>query len=316
MMKKTLNRTFLLIGVLLLAAPLFMGPYAQSVARSVLMYLMLAISWNMLVSSGQLSFGIAGFFGLGGYASTLAIVYLGVPPLLSLVFAFILVGAAAWLLGLVALRLRGMYFAISTLALAEIFRVIIHNWHGFTGGPNGKLLPKLIFDGASVPTYLLMAVLAAGTIAFSMWFRRSKFHFAVTSIRDNETAAMSTGINIYKTLLMVFAVTSAVQGLVGASFANMYGFVTPESSFNMNYTLLPLAMTLLGGLYTTWGPVLGAVLLGIVGEYLKLYIPYGHLIVYGIIIVLVILFMPNGIVGLSGKLLNRFESGKRGDVQL
>jgi len=85
----------------------------------------------------------------------------------------------------------------------------------------------------------------------------------------------------------------------------MYGFVTPESSFNADYTLLPLAMALLGGIYSTWGPVIGAVLLGVVAEYLKLYIPYGHLVVYGLIILLVILFMPNGIVGLLRKQLRK-----------
>jgi branched-chain amino acid transport system permease protein len=285
------------VGAVLLLLPLISGPYVQSIGKTVLMYLMLSISWNLLIGSGQLSFGIAGFFGLGSYAATLAALNWNLPGLLSIPFAFLFVGISAYVIGLVALRLRGMYFAISTLALAEIFKVVIHNWHDFTGGPNGKLLPKLIFNGDAAGAYILMAVLTLLVLGFNIWFKKSKYHYALTSIRNNEIVAMSSGIDIYKSLLIVFSVTAAIQGMVGAAYANQYGFVTPESSFNVNYTLLPLAMTLLGGLYTVWGPVIGAVLLGVLGEFLKLYIPYGHLIVYGIIIVLVILFMPKGIVG-------------------
>tara|TARA_B100000614_G_scaffold222779_1_gene210735 strand:+ start:16 stop:993 length:978 start_codon:yes stop_codon:yes gene_type:complete len=289
---------FAALAALLAFLPLVAGPYPQTIARSVLTYMMLAISWDMLIRSGQLSFGIAGFFGLGGYAAAIGATYLGVPPVLTLVFAAVVVGVVALLIGAVVLRLRGMYFAIVTLALAEIFRIVMHNWSSLTGGPNGMLLPRSAFDGNSVATYLMMLVLAAVVIGVSEWFRHSRIHFALTAIRDNETVAASAGVNIYAYLLTAFAITSGIQGAVGASYAQLFGFVTPESSFNVNYTLIPLAMTLLGGMYGTWGPVVGAVLLGVVGEYLKLFIPYGHLLVYGVIIVLVILFMPRGIVGL------------------
>jgi branched-chain amino acid transport system permease protein len=286
------------IGVFVAALPLWSGPYVQSIGRSVLTYLVLAISWDMLIRSGQLSFGIAGFFGLGSYAAVMAAKFLNMPGVLTLVFAGVVVAIVAAGLGAVVLRLRGMYFAITTLALAEIFRVIIRNWDNFTGGPAGALTPSVIFGGNSVAGYLLMLVLAVLAIAASEWFQRGKLHFALTAIRNNEIVAKSSGISIYRYLLIAFVITSAIQGVVGASYAQLFGFVTPESSFNVNYTLIPLAIALFGGMYTTWGPVVGAIVLGVVGEYLKLYIPYGHLIVYGIIIVLVLLFMPKGIVGL------------------
>ena len=286
------------IGVFVAVLPLWSGPYAQSIGRSVLTYLILAISWDMLIRSGQLSFGIAGFFGLGGYAAVMAGKYLGMPGVLTLPFAGIVVAMVAAGLGAVVLRLRGMYFAITTLALAEIFRIIIRNWDNFTGGPNGALVPAVVFGGNSTAGYILMLVLALLAIGASEWFQRGKLHFALTAIRNNEIVAKSSGISIYRYLLIAFVITSAIQGVVGASYAQLFGFVTPESSFNVNYTLIPLAIALLGGMYTTWGPVVGAVVLGVVGEYLKLYIPYGHLIVYGLIIVLVLLFMPKGIVGL------------------
>jgi branched-chain amino acid transport system permease protein len=260
--------------------------------------MMLSLSWDMLVRSGQLSFGIAGFFGLGGYAAATGAEYLGIPPVLTLVFAGVVVAAVAFGIGAVVLRLRGMYFAIVTLALAEIFRVIAHNWKSLTGGPNGMLLPETAFNGDSVPTYFMILILAALVIGASEWFRHSRIHYAITAIRNNETVAKSSGISIYKYLLIVFAITSGIQGAVGASYSQLFGFVTPESTFNVNFTLIPLAMTLLGGMYGTWGPVVGSILLGVAGEYLKLVVPYGHLVVYGLIIVFVLLFMPQGIVGL------------------
>ncbi|MBB6482530.1 branched-chain amino acid ABC transporter permease [Spirochaeta isovalerica] len=305
---KTWPVIFGIVGVIVIILPFFTGPYVQSIGRTVITYMILAISWDMLIRSGQLSFGLAGFFGLGSYAAVLSAVNLHFNPFVSILFAAVVAGLMAFLVGAVVLRLRGMYFAITTLALGEIFRIIIHNWTSVTGGPNGKLLPKLAFDGASIPTYAMMVVFALVIIALSEYFKRSKIHYALTAIRDNEIVAKSSGINIYKYLLIAFTVTAAIQGAAGAGFAQLYGFVTPESSFNANYTLIPLAMALLGGMYSTWGPVIGAVLLGVLGEFLKLYIPYGHLVVYGIIIILVLLFMPQGIVGMAGKLLKKGES--------
>jgi branched-chain amino acid transport system permease protein len=231
----------------------------------------------------------------------LTIIKLGFSPGLALLFSAVFAFLFAVALGLMVLNLRAMYFAITTLALAEIFRIVIRNWISFTGGPEGMVLPAVIFGGDSRALYWMFLAIALLAIVSSLLFERSRMHYALTTIRNNEIVAKSSGIGIFKYLVLTFAITAAIQGLVGGAYAQMYGFVTPESSFNADYTLLPLAMALLGGIYTTWGPVLGAVLLGVIAEYLKLYIPYGHLVVYGLIILLVILFMPNGIVGLIRK---------------
>lgn len=284
----------------LIAAALFAflaGPYPLAVAESVLIFMALAVSWDMLLRSGQISFGIAGFFGIGAYAAGLSALKLGVSPVVSILIAGGFAGAAAALLGFIILRLRTMYFAITTLALSEIFRVIVHNWGDFTGGPEGLVLPGLIFKGDSRSLYwaALSAVLLA--CALSALFQRSRLRFALTAIRNNELSARSSGVNIFKYLMIAFVTTSFVQGIVGGIHIQVYGFASPDSVFDPNYTLLPLAMALLGGIYSTPGPVLGAVLLGVAAEYLKLKIPYGHLVVYGIIIILVILLMPQGLYG-------------------
>ncbi len=288
-------------AVLMAALPAFLGAYPLNVARSVMTYMALAVSWDMLLRSGQISFGIAGLFGLGSYASALLVLRAGMDPALSLVFATLLTGALAFAIGFAVLRLRAMYFSITTLALAEIFRIVLHNLHDFSGGPEGVVLPGVIFGGDSHSLYWLCLGGLAVTLGVSWYFERSKLHLALTAIRNDETSARSSGVDIFRYLLVAFTVTSTLQGMMGAIQVQSYGFTTPETAFDANFTLLPLAMALLGGIHSTIGPMAGAVLLGIASEWLKLKIPYGHLVVYGIIIVLVILLMPRGLVGLARK---------------
>ena len=291
---------YIIALVLLIPFPFYAGPYPMSLAITILIYMVLALSWDMLLRSGQLSFGIAGFFGIGGYAAVLSHLNLGLPPLPSIVMGGVLAGGLALVIGSVVLQLRGMYFAIVTLALAEIFRVVVTNVPDLTGGHEGTVLPSAIFSGDSTRTYWLVLTVAAGGIVLSEVFQRSRIFFALTSIRDDEIVAKSSGIGVFKWLVIVFTITSAVQGVVGGSYAQIYGFVSPEGSFSVDFTLLPLAMAVFGGMHTTWGPVIGAVLLGLSAEILKLYIPYGHLIVYGVLIVVAIIFFPKGIVGIFG----------------
>lgn len=277
--------------------PLAAGPYPLAVARSVLTYMALAMSWDLLLRSGQISFGIAGFFGIGAYTAALSALHLGLPPVLSIVAAGVVAAALAAVLGLVILRLRTVYFAITTLALAEIFRVIMQNGGDASGGPEGLVMPSLIFNGEAKALYWtsLAAVLLSGTV--SALFQRSRARLALTAIRNNELSARSSGIHIFTWLMIAFVSSSFLQGIVGGIQLQEYGFASPDSVFDSYYTLLPLAMALLGGTYSTPGPVVGALLLGVAAEYLKLKIPYGHLVVYGIIIVLVILLMPRGLYG-------------------
>jgi branched-chain amino acid transport system permease protein len=296
-MKNLKYLLYIILFILLLTLPFYIGVYLLNVMDIILIYLSLALSWDMLLRSGQISFGVAGLFGVGGYAAALIYLNTGVSPLLSIALGGLAAGFLACLIGMAVLQLRGMYFAIVTLALAEIFRVIIRNLPDLTGGPEGTILPSAIFAGNSTKTYWLVLAVAVISVIGSEIFRRTRIHFALTSIRNDEIVAKSSGINVFKYLVFIFAVTSAIQGMIGGTYAHIYGFVSPEGSFSLNFTLLPIAMALLGGMHSTWGPVVGAVLLGVVSEFLKLKIPYGHLLVYGIIIVITILFFPQGIVG-------------------
>ncbi|TFG85386.1 MAG: branched-chain amino acid ABC transporter permease [Spirochaetales bacterium] len=293
------------------AFPAFLGAYPLAVARSIMTYMALAISWDMLLRSGQISFGIAGLFGLGSYASALAVLRGGMDPFTSILFASAFAAVMSMLLGLAILRLRAMYFSITTLALMEIFKIVIHNLHDFSGGPEGVVLPEPIFGGSAPALFWLCMAGLFMTIGVSWYFEKSKMHLALTAIRNDETSARSSGVDIFKYLLIAFVITSTLQGMMGAIQVQSYGFTTPDTAFDANFTLLPLAMALLGGIHSTIGPMAGAVLLGVASEWLKLKIPYGHLIVYGFIIILVILFMPQGLVGLARKTIRNGRTGVR-----
>jgi branched-chain amino acid transport system permease protein len=303
------TRYFLYIAILiiLLTLPLYTGVYLLNVMHIILMYIALALSWDMLLRSGQISFGVAGLFGVGGYAAVLLNLNTGMNALICIVLGGIAAGILSWLIGIAVLQLRGMYFAIVTLALAEIFRVIIRNLPDLTGGPEGTILPSAIFAGDSTKTYWLAIGVAVVSVFTSEIFLRTRIHFALTSIRDDEIVAKSSGIDVFKYLVLIFVITSAIQGMAGGAYAHIYGFVSPEGSFSVDFTLLPIAMALLGGVHSTWGPVVGAVVLGVVSEFLKLQIPYGHLLVYGVIIVITILFFPQGIVGTLGQRLKKSD---------
>jgi branched-chain amino acid transport system permease protein len=296
------NAWRIVIPVLVLAfavaLPWWSGAYPLAVARSVLTYMALAVSWDMLLRSGQISFGIAGFFGLGAYAAALGVLRAGMSPLVSVLFAGLFAAVVALVLGFVILRLRAVYFSITTLALAGIFQVIAHNGAPWTGGPEGLVMPNLIFGGDQKALYWLVLAAVVLAVLASSLFERSRLRLALTAIRNNEISAASGGIHIFKYLVIAFVVSSFLQGIVGGIQVQGYGFASPDGSFDAYYTLLPLAMAMLGGMHSSEGPVIGALLLGVAAEFLKLRIPYGHLMVYGIIILLVILFMPQGLWGL------------------
>lgn len=302
-----MGKNAVIVVAILLAAslPLFTGPYLLSVFNTIFVFMSLSLTWDMMLRTGQLSYGTAGLFGLGAYASALLVVKAGFHPLISIAMGGLFAGVCAFLLGFAVLRLRKIYFSITTLALTNVFAVIIRNLPKLTGGASGTVLPRALFNGAPSKNYWMIFALTLGVIGISVWLSKSKTHYAINAIRNDEITARSSGIDVFRYLLFMFVLTSTIQGIIGAFYAQQYAFVQPEATFSMNFLLLPLAMALVGGVYSTSGPVVGAILLGLVSEYLKLIMPYGHLIVYGVIIVLVVLFMPQGITRPIYKWLTR-----------
>ena len=175
------------IAIALIAAaavcfPFYTGLYLHQVAITILIYMGLAISWDMLLRSGQLSFGIAGFFGLGAYTAVLLHLNAGAPPLLGIVIGGIVAMLVATLLGLAVLRLRGIYFAITTLALASIFQLMARNFPSFTGGVWGKILPSVIFGGDTSKAYWLALGTVTLSVLLSEFFRHSRVYLSLLSL--------------------------------------------------------------------------------------------------------------------------------------
>ncbi|HEY8542041.1 MAG TPA: branched-chain amino acid ABC transporter permease [Pseudothermotoga sp.] len=294
-----MRKVLLIIGILVFITflPIFADMYLIHVVSSIMLFMCLALSWDMMLRTGQLSFGTAGFFGLGAYAAVIAVDDFAITPIMSIFIGAVFAAIVALGVGIAVLKLREMYFAITTLALTSVFLVLARNLSDLTGGAAGKVLFNAIFDGDPKKTYWLIMVFTLLVIGISEIFQRTRIRYAISSIRNDELVAKSSGINIFKYLLIVFIVTSAIQGAAGAIYAQQYAFVEPESTFSANFLLLPIAMALVGGIHSTLGPIVGAIILGFASEYLKLLMPYGHLIIYGIIIILVIIFLRKGVYG-------------------
>lgn len=280
----------------------------------------LALSWDVLARTGQLSLAHAAFYGTGAYATAILAHHEVGPLWLGIPAGGLMAVLLALGLGAVTLRLRGIYFAIATLAFTEVVRAAVRNLPtslaGGSAGLNVAPLFRPAFDPATMERweiaflrnegyYLLYAGLLLVTIVISLIVRRSRLDPAFTAIRTNEEVAAVMGIDPARMKLLAFALSSVVVGMLGAVHAHRIGSVIPEGSFSIETTVFALVTPIFGGLYTTLGPIVGAGLLAGVEETLKRSLADGYLIGYGLVLVLSILFMPRGVVGLIRGLARR-----------
>ena len=272
--------------------------FVQQIAVFVLSSATLALSWDVLARTGQLSLAHAAFYGLGAYSFAL-LATAGVPQMLAFLLAGVIASLASLLLGAVTMRLQGMYFAIATLAFAEVVKTIV-NQLNFTGGPQGHLVPALL-DGNFVPVYYLGLGVLVLLILISSFILRSKLGFAFTAIRQGELVARVLGVDVTRYKLLAFVISSFFVGLTGAFVAGKTFYITPPSAFDTGVSVVALVMPIFGGLYSSAGPVLAAVILRVLEEVLKLVAPSAYLIAYGAILVLSILYLPRGILGLLAR---------------
>lgn len=259
------------------------------------MWIALAQSWNLISGlTGYVSFGHVAFFGTGAYAAALLVTRAG----WHWGTAALAGGAAAVTLALVigypCLRLRGPYFAIAMLGLNEVMRVLVSYFEGLTGGAAGVSLPTLY---ASVPIYYGMGLAALAATAVAHALITSRVGLRLMTIREDEVAAEAIGIDTARYKLYAFLLSAAVPGVVGGLFARDQGYIEPIAVFPLAITITMIVMALFGGKGTIWGPVLGAVLLFVLQELVWAHFLYLHQVLFGAIIVLVVLFMPRGILG-------------------
>jgi branched-chain amino acid transport system permease protein len=214
-------------------------------------------------------------------------------------------------LGTLTLRLRGIYFSITTIAFAEALSVIWLMTPGFAGGAMGLSTPPLFGGNREQAYYLILALLAF--VTFVVWLiQATRLNFAFTAIRENEEVANVMGINPTRYKVLAFMISAFFTGFAGGFYSHYNTYIIPYEVFGLGISIACLVMPIFGGLYTIAGPIIGTIVIKAIEEYLRVTVSYGHQIAYGLILVVVVLFMPEGLVGLwRKKILPHFKTGPK-----
>jgi len=313
------KRTIYLIIIALVLIALGTGPFYMDVETSFtayylfvcFIYIVLAQGWNLVAGyTGQISLGTHAFFALGAYTTAIIWVhdvtktwYYFDPVVM--VLSGIVPAIFAIIIGIPLLsRLRGDYFSFGTLAAAEVLRILILRGGNFTKGAGGIRLPGSFFESME-PYYwvaFLLAVLATGVVYY---VTRSRIGLALKALREDETSAASHGIHILQYKVLAFAIGSFLMGIVGSLYAYYLFMVQPNGVMNLNWMFLPILICILGGNGTILGPIIGSFIIAALFSYADIYVGQVHPMVSGVIIVLVMKFMPTGIMGLREKISPR-----------
>jgi len=299
MRNRWLGMAVLVVSLVVMALlPILVNSYWLRIVTGALMWAGLACSWNILGGyAGYINFGHSAFFGIGAYVTALLMVDpLGLPFIVTIPVGILITGLCAAIIGGPTLRLRGAYFAIATWAFAEVlmqFASVVN----FTGGTGGLSLPPFLDERFF---YFVMLMAAALTYLLTWFlFERSRFGLKVKALRDHEPAAEAMGINTARVKLQTFVLSAVTASVFGSIFAYWVTFINPKSVFGPEITDQMVVMVLLGGLGTLWGPAIGGVALFVVNRLIWMY--WGdsalYIAILGAAIVLVVLFMPNGIAG-------------------
>jgi branched-chain amino acid transport system permease protein len=272
------------------------------------MYAAMSVGWDIMGGyAGYVSLGHVGFFGLGSYVAGLLVVHFGIPVFLSAPFVGLLAAVVGAGLGWISLRSRGTSFVIVTLTFTYVVQLLALNLRGLTGGSSGLYLPLLNLPAelVIVPFYYSMLALLVVAILVSIAIRRSKFGLGLIAIREEEGKADGSGVNTSLYKILAFAISVSFAGAAGALQAQYLNYVDPDLAFELIITLNLIIMSLVGSRGTVWGPVLGAFILQPLSQYLIYLTPSQiagqvHLIALGVILVLVVMFMPEGIITTYG----------------
>ena len=293
------RQVVLLLGVLAvvcLALPYVASAYVVSLAFLLAMWVTLASSWNLLSGyTGYVSLGQAGFFGVGAYAAALLILRLGWEWWLACLAAGLVCMAVGVVVGWPTLRLRGPYFTVALLGLAEVGRIVATVWEPVTRGSLGISLPP---TAELLPDYYAMVVLAVASTALVYVVATSKVGLRLLAIREDEVAAEIVGVPTTRYKLIAFTVSAFFPGVAGGLYAWHVSFIDPGSVFAIGISVRTVASAMFGGAGTVFGPVVGALLLNLLAEVLWVRFPFFHPVLFGGLIVLIVLLMPGGVMAL------------------
>ena len=317
------------LAVIVVALPSLIGedPYIIGIVISMIMMAALSSAWNILGGyAGQYSFGHAAYFGAGAYTTLILLTHFNLNPLLCIAAGMVTASIISLLTGSIVFRLRGHYFALASIAVAEIVRLSALNAE-ITGGAQGILLSDVALWGldlnSKIPFYYGMLVVLAITLFITAYLRRSKTGYYLQAIREDQDAAASLGINVSFWKNKALLISAVLTSLTGSLYALYIRFIDTSAVLDLRLSIEIILTAIIGGVGTLWGPVVGALLLvpmaevlrsnllgdllvkaGLVSEtsalgvFLKENLAHAHVLVYGIITVLCILYLPKGILGL------------------
>ena len=279
-------------------------PYLLHLVILCLIYVCFASAWNIVGGFiGQISFGHATFVGIGAYTTALLWLRLDVHPVLTMPVAGLTAAAYGWLWGWPCLRLTGPYFAIATIGVGEATRLVMNNLE-VSGGSSGLTLPTPE-SYSRVPDYYLIVCLAALTVGASLWIARSRFGLGLRAIRDDREVAESLGVPTARYQLYALSISSFFAGMAGSFYAQYIFFIVPEEVFGFDLSISMILMTLIGGLGTILGPVVGAILFLLLEQLVLVSFPSLHLGTFGLLLIAIVLFEPHGVGGIYRRLRDR-----------
>jgi branched-chain amino acid transport system permease protein len=277
----------------LAVAPIALSPFLIQFLINFFMVAILAESWNIIGGfTGYASFGSAGFFGVGAYTTGVLLTAGKLPFALALPAAGLVAMAFAALIGIVVLRLKGQYFAIATLGVTETTREVVYNLD-ITGGGSGLNLPMM---QSPLPFFYLMLAILVLAVLVNLWISVSRFGYGLVAIREDEDAASAMGIPTARYKTVAFALSGGLAGLAGGVFAYWITFIDPTEVFKVSWTIRMIIMAVFGGAGTVLGPLLGAATLASIFEGLSTHLETLAELCNGIIVILVVLFLPRGLL--------------------
>lgn len=313
----------ILVGAII---PIFADIHIYSVVTTVLIWIMFGHAWNILGGfTGQISFGHAMFLAIGAYSAMIITNHLQLDMFLTLILGGLFAGLFSLPIGLLIFRLRGPYFGLGTLAIAEIIHIVGRNWKSVTNGGEGMMLlsvPKFLgIQISSKDEYFYLAlILTAAVSLFCYFLMKSKTGYMFIAVRESQESAEAIGINTTLVKSKAFFISAFLAGFTGAFYGLYNKFIDPDMTLTVSMSVEIIFVTVLGGIGTILGPVIGASILITLQEWLKdmdvlQAFPSLYLLIYGLVIMFVIVYLPGGIVDGINQLKERLSKRRRRDIE-
>jgi branched-chain amino acid transport system permease protein len=318
--QKMISPSRLWLGVLVAAAlalPMVASSaFAIDIFIRVLLFAFIGVAWNLMGGyAKQLSLGHAAYFGLGAYTSTILLIRFGISPWIGILAGGVVAMLASLPIGALCFRLRGPYFAIATIATAQVLMLLFLKFRDFAWGAEGTTLPNLgdaplmmQFDSKAAYYYIALALLALG-LAITYWIEHSWVGYYLVAVGEDEDAAEAIGVNALRMKRNIYMVSAFLTALAGTFYIQYIYFIDPNTAFSFNVSVEAALVSIVGGIGTLWGPVVGTILLEATSALLQSWLGSGHggvqLTVYSLILIAVILWRPNGLIGLFAEIYAR-----------